>query len=233
MDSSVIFIDGDEATPSPPAKKASRRPRPASGDKPRNRTRSRPASSVGNLSVLVPGAAQLLRGEWSAGLCTLSLLALFGTLITAATQNIGRLSGTLPWLEVHPVVVVRFVICLYAAAALVYLFNVVQAKIADTPRDVPPWAAGMASLALPGFGQVLSGNLGRATVFLAGVWFLGGVCLIRSSAFGRLLEAGDAHVPQGLVQLLTPATIVGFGAVLWSIAIYDAASGAIRAGRHR
>ena len=118
------------------------------------------------------------------------------------------------------------------AAAAVHVINVFSAA-----RDQPtagrlggphPVVAGMASLLIPGWGQALNGNRKSAVLFLSSCWLVGAAWILVTPAVQELLAAGGLYLPRGLTLLSSPLVRWTVPALIWALAIYDAAARAAR-----
>ena len=103
-----------------------------------------------------------------------------------------------------------------------------QAKAAgwDPRFAAHPIVAGLASLFVPGWGQVLAGHRYRAIVFLGGVWILASAWLVVTPGGMRVLSHMGLTLPASVRDGWGPAAMLSAPVVLWVIAVYDAAAGA-------
>ena len=83
---------------------------------------------------------------------------------------------------------------------------------------------GVASLLFPGWGQVLNGDRGRATVFLGGLWLVAAAWILVWAPVQELFSANGFYLPSWLRILSSPAMRWTLPAVIWTLAVYDAAS---------
>lgn len=187
-----------------------------------------------SLSVLVPGGGQLAFGSGAAGLLFLSLAGLAVSSAWAVATTWDRLVPTLALLEVPSWIASAALIGAFLLAAGAHAGAAVHAhwrRSTGYDAAAHPIVAGLASLLIPGWGQLLAGNRGRAGFFLGTSWLLGGVWLAVSPwVAARLAETGLA-LPRALLDGSGPVVLLATTGVLWGIAIYDAAAGA-RSRRH-
>ncbi len=201
-----------------------RTPPPAArGGRPRN------PAAAGSLSLFVWGLGQLYNGDTKlAALFLLSegLVVAFHYLIVMTWSQIRTFA--------HLFFVSEWELMLYASSidfCLIFfmLYNVAQAYRGAEARGGNftglhrPFVSGLASMLVPGWGQLLNGQLGKAVVFLFSFLlqiYLLGLYLI--SPFYRVVADLD---PQQL--LLRKAIWVGMGALFltalsWLLSMYDA-----------
>jgi hypothetical protein len=88
-----------------------------------------------------------------------------------------------------------------------------------------PIVAGLASLLIPGWGQLLAGHRRRTLLFLGGVWLLSLAWLLVTPAGTRLLARLGFALPAALRDGWGPIVMLSSPLVLWVIAVYDAAAG--------
>jgi hypothetical protein len=89
-----------------------------------------------------------------------------------------------------------------------------------------PIIAGIASLAIPGWGQLLSRHRRRAGLFLVGVWLLGTAWLVVTPTGTLGLARLGLSLPSAVRDGWGPVALLAAPLVLWAIAVYDAAAGA-------
>ena len=88
----------------------------------------------------------------------------------------------------------------------------------------------MASLVLPGWGQALNGSRVRSVLCLFFLWLTATGWILVSAPAAALLDSLRLHLPAQLEVLTTHAVLWTLPVVVWSLAVYDAASSA-RAAR--
>ena len=191
---------------------------------------------AGSLSIFVPGLGQLLAGEIAWGLfyltgigfCAATLWALFGTL--------ERIVPILRLLDVPSVVLVVVVISLAGLTMLLHVAAVLHAHAtAPGGEHYPPHpiVAGIASVAIPGWGQLLAGHRGRAGLFFVSVWTLGTAWLMVTPAGTQIVNRLGLTLPSAIKDGWGPAALLATPLVMWVIAVYDAAAGAASERRRR
>lgn len=191
----------------------------------RPQVRSGGGSVAGSASLFVPGSGLMMRGEWAGGLFFLVSLGLSGTLVWAILGSVDRIAGSLELLGLRPELTLWMLGATYVTAFCLYVGNVLAHSGEDRPA-LPPGVPALASLVLPGWGQVLNGHTGRAAIFLAGVWLTAAAWILDSGASAQMLEAFQVHLPRALGLLTTPAARWTLPAVLWTVAVYDALTAA-------
>ncbi len=187
-----------------------------------------PAGSVipGSLALFVPGLGHLARRQWTAGMFFLCSLGFFATFGWAMLETLDRLTATLTILGQPRVLGIWAVSLTYVCIAVLYLWNVVSCGSPDRLETPHPVAAGTASALLPGWGQVLNGNQRRAALFLGSLWFVGSAWILAAPPTTALLESMGMYLPSALSFFSSSAVRWTLPAVIWTLAIYDAASSA-------
>jgi len=213
-------------------------------------TRSRSRSTAGrpgprsigpalasSLSIFLPGSGQLLAGEAQWGLFFLTATAFLATLIWAISATLDRLFSTFDLLGFPPKVLVCGLASFYVAASALHVSSVLQAHGLGYPvserRGPHAILAGLASLLVPGWGQVLNGHRRRSALFLVSLWVLGAAWITVSPVGSHTLSYVDLRVPSGALEGWGPSTLVTLTAVVWVVAVYDAAAGATARRRER
>jgi hypothetical protein len=185
---------------------------------------------AGSLSIFVPGLGQLITGEIAWGLFYLSGIGFCAASLWAVLATLDRLEPTLRLLAVPPELLVVAVSSLALFAMALHLGAVLHAQAGAASGGVPtaphPIVAGLASLLLPGWGQLLSLHRRRAGLFLAGVWFSSMAWLLVTPAGTRVLSRLGLALPVALRDGWGPVVMLSAPVVLWVVAVYDAAAGA-------
>jgi hypothetical protein len=156
------------------------------------------------------------------GFCAASLWAVLGTL--------DRLVPTLRLLNVPREFLVVGVASLALFAIAIHLAAVMHAQAMGAgvrSQSAPhPIVAFLASLVIPGWGQLLTGHRGRAMLFLGGVWFSSVAWLLVTPAGTQVLARLGLGLPAAMRDGWGPVVMLSAPIVLWVIALYDAAAGA-------
>ena len=177
-----------------------------------------------SLSVVVPGAGQLLDGRISLGLFFLSTTGFLIALGWAILETLQRLSATLEALGMSRAGAVWALMALYGGGMALHLANVVTAAVPSTGRAAHPVVAGVASALLPGWGQFLNGDRLRAALFLGALWVAGAAWIVGSAWTQGLLDGLGLLLPAEARAFGSPLARFTLPAVVWSLAIYDAAA---------
>jgi TM2 domain-containing membrane protein YozV len=182
-----------------------------------------------SLSVVVPGSGQLAFGDGASGLLFLSLAGLAVSSAWAIVTTWDRLVPTLAVLEIPSWTATAALVAAFVLAAGAHLGSAVHAHAhRSTGRDAAthPIVAGLGSMLIPGWGQLLAGNRGRAGFFLGAFWLLGGAWLaVTPWVSARLAETG-LGLPREILDGTGPVILLAATGVIWALAVYDAAAGA-------
>jgi hypothetical protein len=186
--------------------------------------------------MFVPGLGLMVSGEIAWGLFYLSGVGFCAACLWALLVTLDRLVPTLRLFNVPPEALVVAASSLAASAIVLHLAAVFHAQaraswVGDQPAPHPIVAA-LASLLIPGWGQLLSAHRRRAALFLGGVWLLGMAWLLVTPAGSRVLSRLSLELPASLRDGWGPVVLLAAPVVLWVIAVYDAAAGAA-SERHR
>jgi hypothetical protein len=176
-----------------------------------------------SLSVLVPGSGQVIRGDHATGLFFLTSLAFVAALAWALTGSIDRLAATLALLGHPPALAVWALAGLFVVAAALHIGSVLDAGFGSVPARNPLVAA-IASGMVPGWGQLLNGDRFRAVFFIAMLWLAGAGWILVSPAAESLMAELRLYLPSWAAILATPAVRWTLPAIIWTLAVYDAAS---------
>ena len=180
----------------------------------------------GFLSLVLPGLGQLACRQAALGLFFLSWVGLVFTVGWALVQTLERTIATLRILGYPGVFTVWALGGLYAVAAVLHITSVLTAGPAIAHRAVHPVLSGIASVLLPGAGQILAGSRTRAVVFVTSLWAIAALWLLDAPfVLARLDEVGVV-VPDAVRSVTQPAVRWTAPAVIWALAVYDAVAGA-------
>lgn len=180
----------------------------------------------GSLSLFVPGAGQMLRGQTTRGIFFLASIGFLATLGWAVLGTLDRLSGTLGILG-YPAAAAAWALGLiYFTAGALYVANVLDAEpeAAGEGSAPHPLLAALASALLPGWGQVLNGDRARAALLLGSLWLVGVAWILVSPPAREVLGSLGLYLPGVLERLTSPAVRWTLPAVVWALAVYDAAA---------
>jgi len=180
----------------------------------------------GSLSLFLPGAGRLFRGERATGLFFLSSLGLFAALAWAVLETGHRWPGVLEALGLPGESGAWLLGLLYLGAAMLHVGNLVGRGRAAQPPP-PPWVPGVLSLIVPGWGQIVNGDRGRATLFVTGMWIVGSAWILVSPPAEAFMAAHGLHLPASVELLVSPLIRFTVPAVIWTLAAYDAFSRAM------
>ena len=182
------------------------------------------------MSLWLPGSGQLLLGEGRLGLFFFSATACLASLIWAIVASYDRLIPTLELLGAPRQAAAIALGIAFLGAGTLHLCCVVEAhrRGCDAAEaSVPhPLLAGLASLMVPGWGQLLGGHRGRSALFLSCGWALAAAWITVSPPGQRLLSLSGLSLPAAVRDGWGPIALVTLSAVLWVVAVYDAIAGA-------
>jgi TM2 domain-containing membrane protein YozV len=185
---------------------------------------------AGSLSMFVPGLGQMIAGEIAWGLFYLSGMGFCAASLWAVLATLDRLVPTLRLLEVPREVLVVAMAALAAFTVALHLAAVMHAQNVAGDRRIGnaphPLVAGLASMVIPGWGQLLAGHRRRAVLFLGGVWFASVAWLLVTPAGTRLLGRLGLALPVAMRDGWGPVAMLAAPIVMWIIAVYDGAAGA-------
>ncbi len=206
-------------------------PRPVT---PRRGSRPEPTgvgpALAGSLSMFVPGLGQMIAGEIGWGLFYLSGTGFCAATLWAVLVTLDRLVPTLRLLDVPPEFLVLAVGSLALLAIALHLGAVLHAHTlgegGEARSSSHPIVAALASLLIPGWGQLLAGHRRRAVLFLGVVWLLSAAWLLVTPPGMRVLAGLSLALPAELRDGWGPIVMLSAPLVLWVIAVYDAAAGA-------
>jgi TM2 domain-containing membrane protein YozV len=227
MNESSTVWDLGEVAEQPVSRPATSRPRsdrPARPDASRPRTtvrRSNEIDWVASLAMVAPGLPDLLHGRRTNGLFFLSMFGLVGALGWALYATLDRLGPTLALLGLPPEAAVWGLFSLFGVGALLHLGSVATSTPARLGAPPPPVSA-VSSAIVPGWGQLMNGDVSRAFVFAAGAWTCAGLWLLASPWLNDLLTARNLILPPVLTVASADTTRWAATAVVWALAVYDA-----------
>jgi TM2 domain-containing membrane protein YozV len=185
---------------------------------------------AGSLSMFIPGLGQLIEGEIAWGLFFLTGIGFCAASLWALWTTLDRLVPVLRLLEVPREALVVAVSALTIVAMGLHLAGALdaetRARSLHESAAPHPIVAGLASLLIPGWGQLLSGNRARAALFLGGVWCLGAAWSLVTPAGTHALSRLGLIVPAAVLEGWGPVVLLSAPIVLGVIAVYDAAVGA-------
>lgn len=222
-------LDGPSraATPAAGAKRARRRSRfsMARSSSPETHLAPLGAGISTSFSIFVPGGGQILLGELRWGLFFFSSIAFLGALGWAVITSFDRLTRTLDLLGIPATAIPVALAVLYALTAMLHLCAVLHAHslLPRPDRTGHPILMALASLLVPGWGQMRNGCYGKGTLFLGSLWLFAATAIVTMGslpAFASL--APSVATVKGLLWF--KALVLAGPAVVWSLAVYDAAA---------
>ncbi len=222
-----VLDEAERSRPKPAFAPKIRRPRPRRDVR---APRSALPAVAGSLSLLLPGAGQLLMGETKKGVFFASAIAFLASLVWAIFATLDRLVPTLELLAVPTVLVVVGLGFAFACGCVAHVAGTLQAhglgSRAGRGTVPPPAVAGLASLLVPGWGQLLAGHRLRSALFLGALWVLAAAWIAVTPPGQRALSLAGVGALKPLRHDWAPFVLVGGSALAWVVAIYDAIAGA-------
>ena len=185
---------------------------------------------AGSLSMFVPGLGQLIAGDIAWGLFYLSGMGFCAATSWAVLVTLDRLVPTLRLFELPTDAIALVLSSLVLSAMVLHLSAVLHAHAeapgVDEQAAPHPLVAGLASLLIPGWGQLLAHHRRRAAFFLGGIWLLGATWCLVTPIGTRLLARVGQQLPAAMRDGWGPVAMLAGPLILWAIAVYDAAAGA-------
>jgi hypothetical protein len=180
------------------------------------------------LSLFLPGVAPMTRGQLSRGLFFLSAAGFLAALTWALLSTVERLAATFGLFGLPRATGVWALGVVYLVAASLHLASVLSPERPDE-RDstLHPAMTGVASALVPGWGQLLNGNRRRAALFVGGLWAAAASWILVSPQLTLLMDSVGVYLPVGWRVFTSPAMRWILPAVIWTLAVYDAATTSI------
>ena len=180
---------------------------------------------AGSLSLFVPGLGQLAAGEAAWGLFYAASLGFCAAAVWAVFTMRANLVATMKVLELRPEILVVTAAAFVVIAMLLHLAAIWHAQSIAGGADesgAHPIVGGLASLLVPGWGQILAGRPKRATLFVGTLWLIAAAWCAATPLGMRALHALGIDVPPAIRDDWGTAILIAAPAILWIIAIYDA-----------
>ena len=193
--------------------------------------------AASTFSIFICGAGQLYNRQGKLG-ALMFLAQAFGCAANWAVVqlwptlvDLGDLFGVNEWRLLLAVAAADFLLILLTLSSVYQAYRHADVESGGFEGIGNPVLSGLASLVLPGWGQLANAQAGKAVVFLfsllAGAYV---VVLVRLTPFLRLLELTDrSHLLMPRVTA-SAAAVLGAAGVMWILSVYDAM---LVAGFHR
>ncbi|MGH9869947.1 MAG: hypothetical protein ACREAA_17510 [Candidatus Polarisedimenticolia bacterium] len=181
------------------------------------------------LSLLISGSGQAYNGQGQLGLLFFVMQAFAGAAHWAVIQRwsdvveMGVLFGWSEWQLFRAGVAIDAVFLLLLLANVYQAYRRAEKDAGGFDGLGNPAVSGLASMLIPGWGQLANAQAGKAMVFLFGI--LAGaatVAILALSPFLRLLSEVDPNGAMTLTATRASIAIMGTAAVLWVLSVYDA-----------
>ena len=176
----------------------------------------------GTASLILPGTGQMLRGEFALGLFYLSSMGFVAALIWAIVMTLERVTETLRTLEVPGAAALWGMAVSLGVGVLLHLANILSASGDPMPKRPHPIMAGLASVVLPGWGQVLNGSYRRACLVVCGAWIVAVMWILALPVVHERLAEVRLFIPDQVLIACQPAVRFTAPVVVWALALYDA-----------
>ena len=185
--------------------------------------------AAASLSLFVCGAGQIYNRQGKLGTLLLLTQILAGTCNWAVVQlwprlvGLADLFGMTAWNLMLTVAAIDVAVIMMMLASVHQAYRFADEEAGGFDGNGNPVVSGLASLVLPGWGQLVNGQAGKAIFFLFA--FLSGVYVVvltRLTPFLPLLASVDRSGT--LMPRLTTAVMatIGVTCVLWILSVYDA-----------
>ncbi|HKY31990.1 MAG TPA: hypothetical protein VJV23_05590 [Candidatus Polarisedimenticolia bacterium] len=181
------------------------------------------------LSLFVCGAGQAYNGQGKLGLL-LFLTELFAISahwalagLWSDVRELASLFGWTEWQLVRGLAIVDFMLIFLVLFGVHQAYRRAEADHGEFDGLANPVLSGLASMMLPGWGQLINAQAGKAMVFLfsllAGL-FTAGLMLL--TPFPRLLA--EAGASDSIASHAEPAlaAVLGTAGIMWVLGVYDA-----------
>ncbi|HJQ98637.1 MAG TPA: hypothetical protein VJ826_09990 [Candidatus Polarisedimenticolaceae bacterium] len=181
---------------------------------------------AGSLSLFVPGLGHVVAGEATWGLFYAASLGFCAAAVWAMFSMRSGLIATMKVLEIRPEILVVAVAATVVMAMLLHLAGISHAQTAvGGPEEsgAHPIVAALASLLVPGWGQILAGRPKRATLFVGTLWLIAAAWCAATPLGMRALHALGIEIPPAIRDDWGTAILIAAPAILWFVAVYDAA----------
>jgi hypothetical protein len=187
------------------------------------------AFAASSLSIFICGAGQIFNRQGKLG-ALLFLSQAFGWAANWAVVQLwptlvelGDLFGVTEWRLLLAVAAADFLLILLTLGSVYQAYRHADAESGGLEGTGNPLLSGLASLLMPGWGQLANAQAGKAVVFLfsllAGVYV---VVVMRLTPFLRLLDLMDPSHLLAPNVTASAAAVLGVASVMWVLSVYDA-----------
>lgn len=195
-------------------------------------TWSSPVLVPSSVTLLVPGGGHLLQGRFKSGIALLGSAIFLGAAMAGMVAGLPRLWKAAGALGLPPEASLW---ALGGFAGLLVGIQVVSVlsvrSYGSAARPLHPAISCAASGLVPGWGQILNGDLVRGGLFLLAGWMTAATWMLASTPFQQFLDAYRLHLPELLSAWSAEPTCWALTAALWPLAVYDAGASAYVARR--
>jgi TM2 domain-containing membrane protein YozV len=183
-----------------------------------------------SLSLLVWGGGHIYIRQWQWGLMYFLFMVNFYLIPTVMLLHWKPMTAGLMMLDVTPVQVMVPLGIFFMLGLTLWVINAVHAYVTVADAEPAPFQGvrhpllpGLCSLLIPGWGQILNGQMikGVCYLFVAMLGFFAlAMLLVVPFLWPMLLSPMDRVLAERV--LLVAATLIPFVLLVWGIAVYDA-----------
>ncbi|HET9480587.1 MAG TPA: hypothetical protein VFP98_02435 [Candidatus Polarisedimenticolia bacterium] len=187
------------------------------------------ALMASTLSLFFWGAGQIYNGQGKLGVLMLLVQSLAVALhwsvmqIWPSLRDLLGLFGVTEWQMMQGVLALEFSLVIVALTCVHQAYRRAEVEAGHFEGYANPFASGLASFVLPGWGQLVNGQVGKAMMFLTGLMsaiYIAAIMMF--TPFLRLLATVDPQgVLAGKIQTASVGALVAAG-MMWILSVYDA-----------
>jgi len=181
-----------------------------------------------SLSMWVNGSGHFLHRRWKTGAFYLTIAVLAAglhALLATSWPRIGALAGRYGAGEIDLLFALLMIDVFVIAALLAGVYSAYALGCACSseltePEPHPAWPA-LASVLVPGWGQIVNGQPVKAIAFLGGA-YAGALGVAAWWAIPQPIGRALAGLPGPLQPVVVAAVLIALGLTVWALSLYDA-----------
>ena len=187
------------------------------------------ALAASSLSLFLCGAGQIYNGQGKLGALMLLTQIFMAAANWAIIQlwpsivELGDLFGLNEWRLMMGICAVDVLMIPLMLTAVYQSYRRADAESGEYAGGINPLVSGLASLVVPGWGQLVNAQAGKAVFFLfsllAGAY---AVLVVKFSPFLKVLESAGPRYLAADTFMTAAVAILGVTAVMWILSVYDA-----------